>query len=71
MTHVVGTEGQVVIPQPIREKLDLHPGTKVRFELLERGVAVTPVGPGDSLKGAFAGHRLVDAFMEGRALEPK
>lgn len=71
MTHVVGTKGQVVIPQPIREKLDLHPGTKVDFELLDGGVAVIPVGREESLKGAFAGYRLVAALMEDRALEPK
>lgn len=71
MTHVVGNEGEVVVPLPIREKLDLRPGTEVRFQLLERGVAVFPVGREDSLKGAFAGYRLVDALMEGRTLEPK
>lgn len=71
MAHVVGAEGQVVIPRPIREFLDLHPGTEMRFQLLERGVAVIPVGREDSLKGAFAGYRLVDAFVEGRTLEPK
>lgn len=71
MTHVVGTKGQVVIPQAIRKKLDLHPGTEVDFELLEGGVAVIPVGREDSLKGAFAGYRLVAALMEDRALEPR
>lgn len=71
MTHVVGSKGQVVIPQAIRKKLDLHPGTEVDFELLESGVAVIPVGREDSLKGAFAGFRLVAALMEDRALEPK
>ena len=71
MTHVVGTKGQVVIPQRIRKKLGLHPGTEVDFELLEDGVAVIPVCRDDSLKGAFAGYGLVAALMEDRALEPK
>ena len=68
---MVGTKGQVVIPQRIRKKLGLHPGTEVDFELLEDGVAVIPVGREDSLKGAFAGHGLVSTLMEDRELEPK
>ena len=71
MTHVVGTKGQVVIPQRIRKKLGLHPGTEVDFELLEDGVVVIPVGREDSLKGAFAGRGLVATLVEDRELEPK
>lgn len=71
MTHVVRTKGQVVIPQRIREKFNLRPGTEVDFELLEDAVAVIPVGREGSLKGAFAGHGLVAALMDDRRLEPR
>ena len=51
--------------------MNLHPGTKVDFELRDGGVTVIPVGREDSLKGAFAGYRLVASLMEDRSLEPK
>ena len=34
------TKGQVTIPQEIREKLGLHPGTEVEFEIVDGTVRI-------------------------------
>ena len=34
------TKGQVTIPQEIREKLGLHPGTEVEFEIVDDTVRI-------------------------------
>jgi AbrB family looped-hinge helix DNA binding protein len=36
----ITTKGQVTIPQEIREKLGLHPGTEVEFDIVDDTVRI-------------------------------
>jgi AbrB family looped-hinge helix DNA binding protein len=38
------SKGQITIPQEIREKLGLHPGTEVEFDIVDDGVRVRKAG---------------------------
>ena len=38
------SKGQVTIPQDIRERLGLHPGTEVEFEVVDDDVRIRKVG---------------------------
>lgn len=71
MTHKVGPKGQIVIPKTIRETLALLPGDTVDFELANGGVLVVPVHGEGSLRGALAGHRLLEALQRERESEPR
>jgi antitoxin PrlF len=39
MMVTVTTKGQVTIPKPVRDRLGIHPGSKVHFEVAEDGRA--------------------------------
>ena len=39
MTVTVTRKGQVTIPKPVRDRLGIHPGSKVDFEVAEDGRA--------------------------------
>jgi len=39
----VTTKGQVTIPQEIRERLGIYPGTEVQFRIEGKAVTMTPV----------------------------
>lgn len=41
------TKGQVTIPQEIREKLDLHAGTEVEFDIVDDAVRIRKAGTQD------------------------
>jgi AbrB family looped-hinge helix DNA binding protein len=46
MATTVTSKGQVTIPQRLRERLGIGPGSKVEFELAEDGrVVITKVDP--------------------------
>jgi antitoxin PrlF len=46
MTPTVTIKGQVTIPKPIRDFLDIGPGSRIKFEPLPDGrVAIKPVSP--------------------------
>ena len=38
------TKGQVTIPQEIREKLDMHAGTEVEFDIVDDTVRIRKAG---------------------------
>jgi len=40
-------KGQATIPQAVREKLDLHTGDKIRFEIVDKKVIISKVSPFD------------------------
>jgi antitoxin PrlF len=42
----VTSKGQVTIPQPVRKRLGIEPGSEVDFELDERGARLVRVPPG-------------------------
>lgn len=68
MTHRVGTKGQVVIPKHLRDELGIEPGDQVTFWRDGDHVAVQAVG-GESLRGRFRRHRLIDALERERAAD--
>ena len=39
MMVTVTSKGQVTIPKPVRDRLGIHPGSKVHFEIAEDGRA--------------------------------
>ncbi len=43
MQATITSKGQVTVPKPIRDKLDLRPGDKIDFILEGDGLRVTPV----------------------------
>ncbi|AOF90001.1 AbrB/MazE/SpoVT family DNA-binding domain-containing protein [Sinorhizobium sp. RAC02] len=60
----VTEKGQVTIPKPIRDRLDIEPGSEVDFVVSEGGVMLVKVGDGkpafedfdawaDSVKGTW------------------
>lgn len=71
MTYRIGPKGQVVIPKPIRDALDLQPGDEVEFQL-EDGVArLEPARVRRRLGGLLAGHDLIGMLEADRRSEPK
>jgi antitoxin PrlF len=42
----VTSKGQVTIPQPVRKRLGIEPGSEVDFELDGRGARLVRVSPG-------------------------
>ncbi len=57
----VTTKGQVTIPQEIRERLAIHPGTEVEFTVEGNAVKLVP-----AQRGRGRGMRLVER-LRGRA----
>ena len=43
MDTTIDRAGRLVVPKPIREEAQLHPGTRVRFRVLEGRVEIEPV----------------------------
>ncbi len=43
MDATIDSAGRLVVPKPIREAAQLHPGTRVRFRVLEGRVEIEPV----------------------------
>lgn len=56
-TATLTSKGQITLPQPVREALGLHAGTKVDFVPTEDGFKLVPLHGGAvaGLKGRFAG----------------
>ena len=48
----ITVKGQVTIPQAMRERFGLLPGTEVDFVPTENGVEISPVGEGQKIKSA-------------------
>lgn len=56
----VTSKGQVTIPQSVRRRLGIEPGTEVDFEVADDGVRLVrrPAGTGDALVRQMRGRRL-------------
>jgi AbrB family looped-hinge helix DNA binding protein len=54
MTHKVGSKGQVVLPQPLRNELGIRPGDDVLFEREGEGIRVWKAPARDELWGSVA-----------------
>ena len=70
MTHRVGAKGQVVIPQKLRDRTGLNPGTQVVFEDRADGVLIKPEPPTNDLRGRYRGSGMTKQLLEDRAGEP-
>jgi antitoxin PrlF len=62
----VTSKGQVTIPQSVRERLGITPGSEVHFELDERGARLVRVSPGEgkALAGQMRGRATVAMSTE-------
>ena len=69
MTYRVGPKGQVVIPKSMRDRLGLEPGDPVQFEIDGQSVRIEPVRAARSLRGRYAGLRLVETLEADRQRE--
>jgi len=56
----VTSKGQVTIPQHVRRRLGIEPGTEVDFEVADDGVRLVrrPSGAGEALVARMCGRRL-------------
>ena len=70
MTHWVGAKGQVVIPQRLRDRWGLGPGTQVVFEERPDGVLVKAEPVALELRGRYQGSGVAGKLLEDRAVEP-
>jgi len=68
MTMKVGPKGQVVIPKPIRDRLGLRPGDRVRVEQEGSGVRLSRAVTVDELVGSLPPSDVnpLEALMEER-----
>jgi AbrB family looped-hinge helix DNA binding protein len=69
MTRVVGPNGQVVIPKPLRDKLDIQPGDAVDFWQEEDHIVLAPSQRRESLYGRLRGQDLTGELLRERALD--
>lgn len=62
----VTSKGQVTIPQQIRERLGITPGSEVDFELDDGGARLVRVNPGQgaALAASMRGHATVAMSTE-------
>lgn len=71
MTGRIGAKGQVVIPKAIRERVNLHPGDEVEFDLRDDRIVLTVRRDRARLGGRFAGSGMAARLLEDRAREPR
>jgi len=71
MTGRIGAKGQVVIPKSIRDRLNLHPGDEVDFELCDEHVVLVVRRQPNTLGGRFANSGMARRLLEDRSREPR
>jgi AbrB family looped-hinge helix DNA binding protein len=71
MTGRVGAKGQVVIPKPLRDRMNLHPGDEVDFVMEDGRIVLTAAGPPAGLGGRFASSGMAARLLEDRRREPR
>ncbi|MEY2780003.1 MAG: hypothetical protein RL623_1183 [Actinomycetota bacterium] len=69
MAQKVGPKGQVVIPKKFRDELGIEPGDEVIVSLTEDGVLIQSIHASQSLRGMFAGSRMINMLMDDRSKE--
>ena len=71
MTQRVGAKGQVVIPQRLRDRRGLTPGTQLVFEERSEGVLVKAEPVAHGLRGRYRGSGMAKKLLEDRTAEPR
>jgi len=71
MAQKVGPKGQVVIPKPIRDHLGFGPGDEVIVTITESGALVQSLASTRSLKGVFAGSKMLRTLEQERRDEAR
>lgn len=69
MTGCVGAKGQIVIPKPLRDQVNLHPGDEVEFELRDGEIVLKVVTTPVKLGGRFAGSGMASRLLDDRMIE--
>lgn len=62
-TVTVSSKGQVAIPKPIRDALNLSEGTKLTLQVEGQRIVLSKEPAWKKLEGAAAGTRLMEAFV--------
>lgn len=71
MTGRIGTKGQVVIPKALRDRVHLHPGDEVDFELRDEEIVLVARRVPVRLGGRFRNTGMAARLLEDRAREPR
>ena len=71
MTGRIGAKGQVVIPKAIRDRVNLHPGDEVDFELREEQIVLVARRQPSALGGRYARSGMAARLLEDRGREPR
>jgi AbrB family looped-hinge helix DNA binding protein len=71
MTGRVGAKGQVVIPKALRDRVHLHPGDEVDFELRDEEIVLVARRAPARLGGRFKNTGMAARLLEDRAREPR
>ena len=71
MTGRIGAKGQVVIPKSIRDRVNLHPGDEVDFELREQQIVLVARRQPSALGGRFPRSGMAARLLEDRGREPR
>lgn len=71
MTGRIGAKGQVVIPKALRDRVNLHPGDEVEFELRASEIVLVARRESSRLGGRFRRSGMVGRLLEERAAEPR
>ena len=71
MTSRVGAKGQVVIPKDLRDRVGLHPGAQVDFELRDDAVVLVVHRERDGLAGRFSKSGMASRLLADRTAEPR
>lgn len=71
MTTRIGSKGQVVIPKDLRDRVSLHSGDEVDFELQGDAIVLTARRRPTQLGGRFAHSGMAAGLVQDRASEPR
>ena len=69
MTSTISSKGQITVPKAVRDRLGLRAGTRVEFELVERGVVLrkgrtSAARPVDLVRGILTRRVSTEALVD-------
>ena len=67
----ISSKGQLIIPKPIREKLNIEPGTYLTIQIDKQDIILRPMKetPLDRLSNRFDGEKILDELEREHAKE--